>query len=127
MYFLLKHLHISFAYVSLVFLLLRGYKLFLQDGIGSNPWLTRFPLILDAGVLASGFALWWWLVLPLLETPWLMAKLLALVLYVGLANLALRFGKTTLVRASAFVGALGAWSYIAGAATLHSAWAYFTG
>lgn len=127
MYFLLKHLHITFAYLSLAFVLVRGYRLFFQGGIGDSPWLTRFPLALDAAVLLSGFSLWWLLALPLTDTPWLVAKLAALVAYIGLANLALRFGKNLPVRALAFAGALFAWSYVAGAATLHNAWAYFGG
>ncbi|MBI2380479.1 MAG: SirB2 family protein [Gammaproteobacteria bacterium] len=125
MYFLLKHLHITFVYLSFALLLFRGYRLFLKGGMGGSPWLTRFPLALDAGVLLSGFFLWYVLALPLFDTPWLMAKLAALVAYIGLANLALRFGKDMKIRALAFAGAVLSWLYIAGAATLKSAWAYF--
>ena len=48
---------------------------------------------------------------PFVE-PWLTAKLLALLLYIGLGTIALKRGKTKGIRIAAYVGALATFGYI---------------
>ena len=54
--------------------------------------------------------------LPVLQTPWLLAKLIALLAYIILGAVALRRGPTLQIRLIAFVGALSAFAYVVGAA-----------
>jgi len=61
-----------------------------------------------------------WLVvilhLAVREQAWLIAKLVALILYIVFGAIALRQGRTMHIRAAAFVAALLAYLYIAGVA-----------
>ena len=59
--------------------------------------------------------------LPVLTQPWLVAKLVALVVYVVLGSIALRRGRTQQIRAIAFVMALATFAYIVGVALSKSA------
>ena len=89
--------------------------------LGSSPRLnarlTRVvPHIVDTLFLASGIALVLHLDLPVMRSPWLLAKLVALVIYVVSGSIALRRGATLQVRSVAFVAALASFAYIVGAA-----------
>ena len=58
----------------------------------------------------------WLLGLSPIAQPWLAAKLVGLVCYIGLGLVALRFGGTKKVRRIAFAGALVTLAYIVGVA-----------
>ena len=79
--------------------------------------VTRIaPHIIDALFLVTGIAMIYMLKLPVMQSPWLLAKFAGLVAYVVLGAIALRRGKTMQIRLIAFVGALSAFAYIVGAA-----------
>ena len=67
-----------------------------------------------------GIALVLQLALPVMHSPWLLAKFAGLVVYVVLGAIALRRGATMPIRQVAFVGALSAFAYIVGAAVSKS-------
>jgi len=54
--------------------------------------------------------------LNLFNTPWLLAKVIALVVYIGLGLVAFRFGKTRLIRIMAWSEAILVFAYILGVA-----------
>jgi uncharacterized membrane protein SirB2 len=70
------------------------------------------PHIVDTILLLSAIALAWMLRLSPLQAPWLLAKIVGLVLYIALGMLALRPGRPDAVRAGAFFAALVAFGYI---------------
>jgi uncharacterized membrane protein SirB2 len=70
------------------------------------------PHVVDTVLLVSAIALAWMLRLSLLEAPWLLAKIIALVVYVGLGVLALRPGTPRELRTAAYVAALATFIYI---------------
>ena len=70
------------------------------------------PHIVDTVLLASAVTMVWLLGLSPIAQPWLAAKLIGLVCYIGLGMVALRFGGTKKVRRIAFAGALLALAYI---------------
>jgi uncharacterized membrane protein SirB2 len=116
MYETLKLVHISAATLSICGFVLRGTWM-LQD----SAWLGRtgvrvVPHVVDTVFLASGIGLVWLLHLPVLRIPWLMTKLVAIVVYIGLGMLALRRGRSKTARASAFGAALLVYAYIVGVA-----------
>ena len=79
--------------------------------------VTRIaPHIIDTLFLASGIALVFSIDLRLLQSPWLLAKLVGLLCYIGLGMVALRFGRTPETRLLAFIGAVAAFAYIVGVA-----------
>ena len=102
----LKALHIVCALLSIAGFTLRGYWM-----ITENPRLqlrlTRvLPHLVDNLLLASAIAmLIIWQVWPQ-QIDWLSVKLVALLVYIALGMVALRFGKTVRVRRSAWLLAL---------------------
>lgn len=116
MYLLLKFSHLALALASISGFATRGYWM-LTSSPRLAARLTRIaPHIVDTLFLASGIALVLHLDLPVMRSPWLLAKLIALVIYVVSGSIALRRGSTLQVRAVAFVAALAAFAYIVGAA-----------
>lgn len=70
------------------------------------------PHFVDTVLLASAVTMVWLLGLSPIAQPWLAAKLIGLVCYIGLGMVALRFGGTKELRRLAFAGALLALAYI---------------
>ena len=105
-YLIVKHAHMGLAYLTVLSFAGRGILM-----MHGSPWLTHklarvAPHVIDTLLLACGVALvllggW-----PVLESPWLLAKLGALLVYVGLGTVALKRGKTQGVRIAAFYTAL---------------------
>jgi len=108
----LKMAHVSSALLSISGFALRGYWM-----LTDNPLLQRrltrvLPHIVDTLLLGSAIAmLFVWQADPL-QLPWLIAKIVGLLLYIGLGMVALRFGKTHRQRATAFALALLTAAYI---------------
>ena len=74
------------------------------------------PHAVDTLFFASGIWLAVILNLNLLQHPWLLAKFVGLLGYIGFGMIAFRFGRTRGVRTVAFVAAVAAFAYIVGAA-----------
>lgn len=83
------------------------------------------PHVLDTVLLISALMLAWALRLNPFEAPWLMAKILALVLYVALGVLALRPGRPPAIRLTAWVAALVVVGWITSVALTKSPWGFF--
>ena len=98
----LKHAHVSFVIVSYLLFVFRG-----AFAVRGTYQPTRFWNLLIHGVdtmlLLCGVSLAIWLSLNPWVTPWLMVKLIALVLYVLLAALLVRRGRTRTIRLAAYV------------------------
>lgn len=109
---LLKTLHICCAVISIAGFALRGYWMLSGNTLLQHR-LSRFlPHIIDSLLLASAVGmLLVWGVSPL-QLPWLSAKIIALLVYIGLGAVALRFGSTRRVRIAAYGLALISAGYI---------------
>ncbi|MDY0748337.1 SirB2 family protein [Paucibacter sp. R3-3] len=64
------------------------------------------PHVVDSVLLLSALTLLWMLRLTPDRAPWLIAKLIGLVLYIGLGVVALRPGRPPALRAAAWLAAL---------------------
>ncbi|MGZ5132975.1 MAG: SirB2 family protein, partial [Caldimonas sp.] len=70
------------------------------------------PHIVDTVLLASALSLaWTWRLVPG-AAPWLTAKVVGVVVYIGLGMVALRPGRPVPVRAAAWVAALATFAWI---------------
>ena len=116
MYAALKLIHVATACLSIAGFTLRGVWMLRDSPLLRRKVVRVAPHINDTVFLLSGVALIWLLSLPVLSQPWLLAKFVALLFYIGLGMVALRFGKTRAVRAIAYVAALATFAYIAGVA-----------
>ena len=122
-YPLLKHLHMTLALVSLLLFLYRWLL-----AIGGSPrlqqkWLKVLPHVNDTFLLLLGVLLAVTLQMSPGQQPWLMAKLIALVVYIGLGVMALKRparGQKVL----AGVAALVVFGYMVGAALTKSPWSW---
>ena len=103
----IKHLHLSLVTLSGVLFLLRGILMLKSSKALQMKTLRIAPHIIDTGLLIAGVSLAVMLGLKPSETPWIMAKLIALVVYIALGTIAIKRGKTYTIRATAFVAAVG--------------------
>ncbi|MDR5907695.1 SirB2 family protein [Franzmannia qiaohouensis] len=115
-YFLIKHLHITAATLSLALFALRAWW-----SVRESPWLQRrwvkvLPHINDTLLLALGVLLMVMLRMWPHQHPWLAAKLIALLVYIGLGTLAIKRGRSPAVRGGAAIAAMAAFVYMLGAA-----------
>jgi len=116
MYLALKTLHTLFAFLTLSGFLLRGYWLLRNSPLLRHKIARIAPHVIDTLFLASGIALIVAINLSVMQSPWLLAKLVGLVVYIGLGMVAMRFGRTLQARMLAFVGAVATFAYIVGVA-----------
>jgi uncharacterized membrane protein SirB2 len=93
---------------------------FVARGIGmlsGAAWIARraaktLPHVVDTVLIVSAIWLAWLLRLSPTNVPWLAAKIVGLLVYIALGMVALRFGRTKRVRASAWIAALATFGYI---------------
>lgn len=111
-YFALKHLHITFAALSGLLFLVRGIWMLRESPRLQQRWVKIVPHVVDTLLLGSAIGLAVWSSQYPGQSPWLAAKLAALLAYIVLGAIALRRGRTRQVRAIAFFGALACFAYI---------------
>lgn len=116
-YFFIKHLHIGAAALSLVFFITRAYWSINGSAKLQLRVVKVVPHVVDTVLLACGLILTF--MLGGLQ-PWIVAKLIALVLYIGIGTIAIKRGKTPGVRAFAALVAVAVFFYIVGVALAHN-------
>lgn len=121
-YFTVKTLHQTAVALSLAGFFARGL-----GGLAGAAWVRgrtakSVPHVVDTVLLLSAVALAWMLRLNPLATPWLAAKIIALLVYIGLGMVALNPRRTLKLRAAAWVAALASFGYIVSVALTKSAW-----
>ena len=121
MYTILKNLHLALAALTLGGFLLRAWWMLIRSDKLQLRAVRILPHIVDTLFLVSGIGLVFALRLPLAQSPWLIAKLVALVVYIVAGAIALKRGRTMRIRMTALVIALFAFAYIVGAAISKSA------
>lgn len=116
MYLALKTTHTIFAALTLAGFLLRGYWLLCDSPLLRHKLTRIAPHVIDTLFLATGIALVVEIRLAVMQNSWLLAKLIGLVVYIGLGMVAMRFGRTRGARLLALVGAVATFAYIVGVA-----------
>ncbi len=115
-YLQLKMLHMTLALLSLLFFVVRAGLALQGSAWLARRWMRIAPHVIDTLLLLAGLKLMVLLRAWPHETPWLAAKLIGLVIYIGLGAVAIRRRKPL-----AMVGAVLVFIYIVGAAMRHSA------
>ena len=118
-YFFLKNLHLTTIAISLGLFVLRGAWMITASPRLQARWVRVVPHINDTLLLASGIGLAVLIQQYPLVHGWLTAKLLALILYIGLGTLALKRGKTRSQRIAAWIAALLVFGYMLAVAIAH--------
>ncbi|HJV60068.1 MAG TPA: SirB2 family protein, partial [Albitalea sp.] len=78
----------------------------------SSRAAKTLPHVIDTVLLASAIVLAWMLRLNPATTPWLLAKIIGLLVYIALGMVALKPSRPAPVRAAAWVAALLTFGYI---------------
>jgi uncharacterized membrane protein SirB2 len=119
-YFLIKHLHMTAAALSITLFVIRAWWSVQESPRLNSRWVKVLPHLIDTALLGLGVTLmillsvWPW------QLPWLGAKLLALLAYIGVGTIAIKRGATPTMRAIAAVVAVAIFAYMVGAAIHHS-------
>ncbi len=111
-YTALKHLHTLTVAITLALFLLRGFWMWIDSPRLHARWLKIAPHTNDTLLLSAAIALLVVGGLNPLEQPWIMAKIIGLLAYIGLGTMALKRGKTRATRVKALLAALGVFAYI---------------
>jgi len=117
---LVKYLHVSCAALSYAGFVTRGILMMRAAPMLRTPWIRIVPHIVDTVLLASAIAL---AVMsqryPFVE-PWLTAKVIGLLVYIGVGTVALRRGRTRRGRITAWIIAQLVFIYIVAVAFTRS-------
>lgn len=109
---LVKGLHIACATLSITLFFIRGLWMMADADWRRYRTLQVAPHLVDTLLLASGIVLVWRTGQYPLEQPWLTAKIGALLAYIGLGLVALRFGRSKGIRVAAWLAALLVFGYM---------------
>lgn len=108
----LKYVHITCAILSGSGYLIRGLWMMHDSPWLHKKWVRVLPHIIDTTLLVSAILL----TLQIQQYPfvqdWLTAKVLALVAYIVIGAIGLKYGKTKKIRVTAWVTALAVFLYI---------------
>jgi len=109
---IVKSIHIVCALLSISGFVARGILMINSSPLLTARWVKVSPHIVDTVLLISAIVLasqWGW---SALEMPWLLSKIMALLIYIVLGSLALRPGRPQSVRISSWVAAIAVFAYI---------------
>lgn len=116
---MLKDLHVLFAGLTLLSFFTRGVWM-----LAGSPWLYARPVrivphVIDTLLFATAIGRMMQIHQYPGTTPWLTAKFVAVLVYIGLGEIALRRAHDRRVRAAAWVAALFVFAYIVLIAASH--------
>jgi uncharacterized membrane protein SirB2 len=108
----LKFTHISCVAISYVMFVLRGIWMMRESALLQRRWVKIVPHLVDTLLLASAVALAVMSHQYPLSNGWLTAKIVGLLIYIGLGTVALKRGKTRRTRVTAWLAAQAVFFYI---------------
>lgn len=111
-YLALKHLHMTCVALSGGGFFLRGVLMLRESPLLASRPARLLPHLVDSLLLASALTLALWSGQYPFVQGWLTAKVLGLLLYIGLGTVALKRGRSRSVRLAAWLGALAVFGYL---------------
>lgn len=122
MYLALREIHITCVILSGIGFFLRGVWRLVDSPLYQRRWAKTLPHLIDTVLLSSAIGLAVLSQQYPIEQPWLTAKVVGLLAYIGFGMAAFRFGRDKRMTARFFVLALCAYAYIVSVAmTRHPA------
>jgi uncharacterized membrane protein SirB2 len=110
--FITKTIHLSCIVLSFSGFFVRGIWMLQGSARLKQRWVKMAPHIIDTLLLTSAILLAVQMRISPLEHSWLMAKIVALLVYIGAGMVALRFGRSRNERLVAWVFGLLTFLYI---------------
>src|SRR5690625_605287 len=99
-YYAIKHLHVTSAVLSILFFMIRAWWSVTENALLQTRLVRVLPHVIDTILLVCGVALAIWI------GPWqgwIGAKIIALLLYIGVGTVAIKRGRSRHTRALAAV------------------------
>ena len=122
---IIKTIHVTCALISFAGFFVRGIWMLRDSTLLQQRWVKTTPHIVDTLLLVSAIILAVQFRFSPLEQPWLMVKIIALLVYIGAGMVALRFGRSKTVRLYAWLFGLATILYIMSVATSKSVLGWF--
>lgn len=116
----IKYIHIGCVLLSYTLFFLRGVWMLRASPIMQQRWVKISPHLIDTALLLSAVTLAIQFSISPLSTPWLMVKIIALLLYIFLGTIALKRGKTRNIRLAAWLSAQLVFIYMVTVAMTHN-------
>jgi len=117
---LLKHIHVTCVVFSYSLFFLRGLWMLRDSTLSQLPLMKIAPHIVDTALLISAIALAWQYGISPLAAPWLAAKIVALLFYIVIGSVGLKYGKTRRIRLGAWLVAQAIFFYMVSVAVTHN-------
>ena len=111
-YTLLRSVHIATVHLTLILFLLRAFWMLRASPRLQDRWIRVLPHANDTVLLGAAIAMLVVAEMNPLQQPWLLAKIVGLMAYIGLGTVALKRGKTRAIRIKALIAAVGVFGYI---------------
>lgn len=121
-YLLIKNIHMTAVGLSIFLFVIRAYWSVTCSNKLNSKAVRILPHIIDTILLVAGLTLAA-MIGP--EQPWILAKIVGVLLYIGVGTYAIKRGKTPTTRAIAAVIAVGIFVYIIGIAIAHNPMSWF--
>jgi uncharacterized membrane protein SirB2 len=115
----LKIIHVSSVGISYGLFALRGFWRWHSSALMARRWARIAPHCVDSVLLISAIALAWQLGYTPVNSPWLAAKIVALLVYITLGMMALGIAGTRTKRLVAYLAAQLVFFYIVATAISH--------
>lgn len=117
-YLALKYVHVSCVVLSYSLFFVRGVWMMQDSAWLARRWVRIVPHVIDTVLLASAIAMAVVIQQYPFVAPWLTAKVIGLVVYIGLGMVALKRGRTKRMRIVAWIAAQVVFLYIIAVAIL---------
>lgn len=122
---IIKTIHITCVLLSFAGFFTRGIWMLRDSPLLQQRWVKITPHIVDTLLLVSAIILAVLMRLSPMEQPWLMAKIIALLVYIGTGVIALRPGGSKSTRMYAWLFGLFTFVYIVSVALTKSVLGWF--
>jgi uncharacterized membrane protein SirB2 len=112
MWWFLKYVHLTCVVLSGAGFFIRGIWMIRESPRLHEKWVRVLPHIIDTTLLVSAILLAWQIRQYPFVHGWLTAKVLALVAYIVIGAVGLKYGKTRKIRVTAWLVAMAIFLYI---------------
>ena len=120
----LKALHVTAVVTSYALFFVRGVWMLRESALLQRRLVRILPHVVDTVLLASAIVLAMTIRQYPFVAPWVTAKVIALVAYIGLGTVALKRGRSRGVRVAAWIAAQLVFFYIVAVAITKSPWPF---
>jgi len=122
-YFPIKHLHMTAVGLSIILFVIRAYWSVTGSALLQRRLVRILPHVVDTVLLVCGVILAA-MIGP--NQPWILTKIVLLIVYIGVGTIAIKRGSTTRGRVTAALIAVAIFAYIVGVAITKDSGSWFS-